>query len=290
MITFSNGHRLIFACASGALAFNGKGWWFEQPFRWLGLLNPKAFTVVAKTVTFQPIQGNYKTFSPWTCIRLIRKNGMKGLVNAVGLTNGGIDQWITRDYKEAKRMGYTISASVKPDTSYQAILMGNSLNPLDLAYVEVNVSCPNVVNNPELVSIVRELRNSCNHPLVLKLSLDQVNEHFVKETEKFVDAYHAINTIPWDAVFPNTISPIEKYSHKKKGGVSGDYIKESAIRSVKNIKSWSSKPVIGGGGIFCLQDVFDFEHAGAEAFSLGTCFTLSPWKPNQIIKEYESSL
>lgn len=290
MITFSNGHKLTFACASGALAFDGKGWWFEQPFRILGLLNPKAFTVVAKTVTYYPIKGNYNSWSPWTCIRLIRKSRKKGLVNAVGLTNDGFFKWIQRDYPEAKRMGYTISASVQPDKSHYAVIMGEHLSPLDLAYVEINLSCPNVSHDYDSVQIIKSLKLSCSHPIVAKLSFDQVNEKFIKDTEEFVEAYHAINTVPWDNIFPNEKSPIEKYSHKRKGGVSGDYIKSTAIKSVKNIKDWTDRPIIGGGGIFTLQDVYDFENAGAKAFSIGTCFTLSPWKPNMIVKNYINNL
>jgi len=89
MITLSNGHKFEYMVASGALGFDGKGYPHEWPLRWMGLINPSLFTVVAKTVTYKPRKGNLRWYCPWKCIRLMPG----GVVNAVGLTNKGIGWW-----------------------------------------------------------------------------------------------------------------------------------------------------------------------------------------------------
>lgn len=292
MIEFSNGHKLTFACASGALAFDGRGWWWEHPLRWAGVLDPRAFTVVAKTVTMEPRKGNLSMFSPWTCIRLVNDGYHKGMVNAVGLTNPGIKHWIDFDYPVAKKKGYKIAASVKPESLVEAGRMANLLKPLDLAYVEVNISCPNVHNQKDIEDVQAMLVKlaPCNHPIVLKLSYDQCNKEFVSAVDGYVDAYHAINTIPWATLYGDKKSPIEHYNHAQKGGVSGSHIKERACSAVRAVSGSTGKPVIGGGGIFAIEDVMQFEWSGAKAFSIGTCFTLYPWRPNKIVRQYDEVL
>ena len=89
MITLSNGHRFEYMAASGALAFDGKGWPWERPLVWSGLIRPELFTVVIKTLTRQPRKGNLRWWKPWTCTRLIPG----GAVNKIGLTNPGIEWW-----------------------------------------------------------------------------------------------------------------------------------------------------------------------------------------------------
>lgn len=75
--------------ASGALAFDGNDWPWEYPLRWTGLLDPSLFTIVIKTLTRHPRKGNLKLYKPWTCIRFLSNSA----VNAVGLTNPGIEWW-----------------------------------------------------------------------------------------------------------------------------------------------------------------------------------------------------
>lgn len=287
MIRFPNGHVLTFANGSGALAFNGKGWWWEQPLRWLGVLDPKAFTVVAKTVTRHPKVGNLSMWHPWTCVRLVPWGHGGGAVNAIGLTNAGIDHWAIKDYPVAKSMGYKIAASVKADTIEDAEYMARVLQSLDLAYVEVNMSCPNVHNLHDILDSRRMLEawRRCGHPVVLKLSESQVAEEFVLKTSSLVDAYHAINTIPWPDIMEGP-SPIAKYPHKQNGGVSGAPIFERAVHAVMRLRIMTDKPIIGGGGIMSTRDVSFFANAGADAFSIGTLFLRAPWKPNQIVREY----
>jgi len=89
MITLSNGFSFEYVTASGALGYDGNGWPWEWPLRWLGLIDPSFFLNVMKTVTLPPRKGNLRWWKPWDCIRLMPH----GAVNAVGLTNPGPD-WL----------------------------------------------------------------------------------------------------------------------------------------------------------------------------------------------------
>lgn len=289
MIKLSNDYMFDFACGSGALGFDGKGWPWEKPLKWLGVLDPSKFTVVLKTLTLNPIVGNLSLWHPWTCVRLL-PNG--SVTNCVGLTNPGITGW----YKKYYPIKYDYALSIKTSSVSEAgsiVSYLKSYNIIDIKYIELNISCPNVKylsdDLPEILRSFEYLETAKFNspiPIVLKLALDQIDERFIELCNPYVDAYHAINTIPWSVIFKNKESPIERYKHKQKGGVSGPLIHDYAINAVKRLKYMTSKPIIGGGGIDSLEAINRFKDAGAQAFSIGTCFLRQPWKPNRIIREY----
>lgn len=88
MIKLSNGRKLEFLVSSGALGYDGKGWPWEWPLRWAGLLRPEEFTAVTKTLTLEPRKGNLRWYKPWDVLRPL---GNGNWVNAIGLTNPGLD-------------------------------------------------------------------------------------------------------------------------------------------------------------------------------------------------------
>lgn len=287
MIRFGNDDPFEFVVASGALSYDGGGWWWERPLVWAGVIDPKAFVVVAKTVTNAPRKGNLSMWRPWSCVRTLPNSAT---TNAVGLTNPGIDYWIENYLPLAQKKGYRIAPSIKPENPDEAKRMASLLEAFQFPFVEVNISCPNVDHIPDDIPQILQIVSAGRSPVVLKLSLDQVNQNFIDAVNAHVSGYHAINTVPWDLVFPGQVSPIEKYEHGLKGGVSGPPIKSFALSAVSKLVGFGvDKPVIGGGGIFSLRDVQDFEDVGASAFSIGTCFLHHPWRPNKIVKEYARS-
>lgn len=58
MIELSNGYKLDFLASSGALGYDGKGYWWEQPLRWIKLLDINKFTPITKTLTYAHREGN----------------------------------------------------------------------------------------------------------------------------------------------------------------------------------------------------------------------------------------
>src|SRR5665811_61263 len=82
-----------FVIASGALGFDGRGYWWEKILIWLGLIKPEIFDlVITKTLTLHKCEGNLKWWKPWECFQLISG----GAENKVGLTNQGIYWWLKK--------------------------------------------------------------------------------------------------------------------------------------------------------------------------------------------------
>ena len=75
MIRLSNGHCLEFIVASGALGFDGRGYIHEWPLRWLGLIDPKLFTVFTKTLLPNRNRGNFRCYAPWRVVKFINSEG-----------------------------------------------------------------------------------------------------------------------------------------------------------------------------------------------------------------------
>ena len=290
-LELSNGHKVDFACASGALAFDGRGWVWEWPFRWLKSLRPQDMTIVAKTVTMNPRKGNLRWTHPWTCVRLLPGSNA---VNAIGLTNPGIKHWAKKCYPVALKKGYKIAASVMPSNEEEAYEMGRILQPLDLAYVEINISCPNLKDNhpdfSDIANMLTGLGKKSEHPLVVKLSFDQAMCDPLLETlskHEHVEAVHAINTVPWDRIYKDATSPLKSHTGTD-GGVSGPVIFDdyTCVAVEKIRKQCSDLGIIGGGGIGNWRDCVMLNSLGAQAFSIGTLFIRSPWKPNKLMEEF----
>ncbi len=202
MIALSNGHNFEFQCASGALGFDGLGYFWEKPLRWLKVIDTTKFTVVAKTVTTNPRKGNLSMLHPWTCVRLLKH----GTVNCVGLSNPGIERWADHYYP---RTPHNIAASIMTDSWEDAFALGSFLDPLNLMFVELNVSCPNTEHklSEKLYKTVKGFKAACHHPIIVKLSSDQTKDQALVEQLAMdeIEAIHAINTVPWNDIFPDKL-------------------------------------------------------------------------------------
>ena len=288
MIKLFNGHEIDFACASGALAFDGKGWWWEHPLRWAGIIDPNEFTVITKTLTLNPVEGNLRMLYPWRCVRLIPN----GVVNAVGLSNLGLEWWISKKYNVVRSKGYKVLVSIMPSDENQGRNMAYSLEKCkDIKGIHINVSCPNVSreNNLELIcETVLSVVSNTSHPVIVKLSFADDYVRICRELNGLVSAFELINTVPYPLVFPGQQSPLSKYNLV--GGVSGEPIRNFAIEALQKVKAAGVEtPIMSGGGISTLEDVRIRESHGASAFVLGSIFLRKPWRPNQIVSAYRST-
>ncbi|MCX7992133.1 MAG: HisA/HisF-related TIM barrel protein [Fimbriimonadales bacterium] len=285
MITLSNSERVEFLTGSGALGFDGRGWWWEYPLRWLGVLNPREFTIVVKTLTLRPRRGNLRWYAPWRCVRLIRG----GTVNAVGLTNPGIDWWIRACYPRMRRMGLQTVVSVYPESVDEARAFSEKLRPLQIAAIELNASCPNVEHcGADAVNHVHAIActlRAAGHPLIVKVGYDQPYVAIAQSLEGVADAVHAINAVPWRLIFPETPSPLVRLGG---GGVSGEPIRPFVREAVQRLRQATHLPIIAGGGIYTLQDLQELWELGARAFSIGTLFLRAPWKPNALVRAWRA--
>lgn len=285
MIILPNGYRFDFCCAAGALGFDGRGYFWERPFaRWIV---PDGMAVVSKTLTPAPRRGNLRMYAPWRCVWTLP--GL-GTVNAVSLTNPGLFAWLEGPYRRAAGAGRhrNLAPSIKVESGYEACCVVSMLWGRVFPFIEVNGSCPNVPHaDDDLASALGHLARN-GSPLVLKLAADQVREDLIRAVDPHVTAYHAINAVPWADVHGDRPSPLGRHTGGLAGGVSGPAIRPIALEAVRRLRGMTVRPIVGGGGIFTLEDVRAFEAAGADAFALGTVFLHRPWRPRRIVRAYRA--
>ncbi|OGZ20410.1 MAG: hypothetical protein A2654_00530 [Candidatus Nealsonbacteria bacterium RIFCSPHIGHO2_01_FULL_43_31] len=300
MIKLSNGHQLEFVAASGSLAFDGRGWPWEWPLRWTGLLDPRLFTVTAKTLLPTEWKGNLRWAHPFDVLKFVSREGnpinpaiaiarrgsIGGVVNAIGLTGPGIDKWLKRDYPVIESKGYKVIVSITgPGGGQGCFEMVKRLEGINIVGIEFNASCPNtdptLLQNPDIVvAQCRAIKEATDRPLLLKLSYSQPYCEIAKRVEGLVEAI-SINTVPWKLVFGDKASPLARYGG---GGVSGPVAQPFIWRMISELARTTSIPIIGAG-VWEYEDIARLKTLRASAIHFGTIF-FHPWKPTSYVKKW----
>lgn len=280
MIRFSNGHIFEYMTASGALGFDGKGWPWEQPWRWLGLLDPTLFTSVIKTLTLRPMEGNLRWYNPFRCVRLINN----GVVNAVGLSNPGVNWWCKKIGPSVNSTKIPLVASIFGEPEELAE-MARILNSFDLVGLEINISCPNtetgiLQDTAKVIASCKAVKSNSSLPLILKMSVTHDVSRIVREAENLVEAI-SINSVPWAIAFPNRQSPLENLGG---GGVSGKAAQQFTWDLVKQLTRLTTISIIGPS-VWNFDDLSKIRNLGAKAISFGSIFMCHPWRPTLYVQK-----
>lgn len=280
MIRFSNGHAFEYMTASGALGFDGKGWLWEQPWRWIGLLDPTLFTSVTKTLTFRPTEGNLRWYNPFRCLRLVRG----GVVNAVGLSNPGIGWWCKRIGPSVDSAKIPLVASIFGELEELAE-MARTLSGFDLVGLEINTSCPNtetciLQDTARIIASCKAVKSNSSLPIILKVSVAHDVSQIVREAGNLIEAI-SINSVPWAIAFPNRQSPLENLGG---GGVSGKAAQQFTWDLVKQLTGLTTIPVIGPS-VWDFDDLRKIRNLGAKAISFGSIFMCHPWRPTLYVRK-----
>ena len=289
MIKLSNGHTLTYVVASGALAFDGKGWPWERPLVWLGLIQPELFTVFIKSLTRNPRTGNLKWWKPWTCVRLIRG----GAVNKVGLTNPGIDWWCKEVGPRIDFSRYAVAGSIVGNEE-ELVDMARRLNNFDLAALEVNYSCPNagpLASAYSVIGAVKAVKNVSRHPVIIKISVDQPYLEIAAGLKDVAEAV-SLNSVPWKAVFGDKLrTPLHRLERRVGGGgggVSGFPAQVHNWFAASKLATQGALPVIAPS-IMQYEDMARVRDFGAKAVSFGAIHLRTPWNPTVIVKKEKNS-
>ncbi len=281
MIHLSNGHQFEYMTASGALAYDGRGWPWEWPLRWAGFLDPKLFTIVTKTLTPLPHRGNLRWSHPWSVVA----NIPHGTVNAIGLSNPGFDWWMKEVAPKIPRNGYDIVCSITGDDPATLAAMAGKLDTVGIRAIELNASCPNtdaglLQNASLIVEMVRAICASTQHPLILKLSVAHDYIPIARSCEGLVEAL-AINSVPWSLAFPDRASPLARFGG---GGVSGRAAQSWTWKMVQGLAASTPVPVIGCG-VWEFSDMARLRELGAKAISFGSIFLRYPWRATAYVRK-----
>lgn len=286
VITLSNGFALEFVAASGALAFDGRGWPWERPLRWVGLLKPELFTIVTKSLTLKPCRGNLRWWNPFRCVRLIRA----GTVNAVGLTNPGIEWWMRQVYPRIVQSGWGFVVSISGENLQEYVEIVIRLKQkvaatfCSVKAIEINASCPNSPgelqqNTQAVVDTAKALKKISPWPLILKLSYAHDYVAIAKALECVVEAI-SINSVPWSVVFSDQSSPLKKFGG---GAVSGKRVQEFTWKMVAALARETKIPVIGAS-VWNYEDIQKLFDLGAKAIAFGSIFLRYPWRPTLFVQ------
>jgi len=293
-ITLSNGHVLKYVVASGALAFDGKGWIWERWLVWRGKIKPELFAVVLKTLTFASVKGNFvwwnpitwfPFWNPWSCFRLIKGGG----INKVSLTNKGFD-WRWRKIRPGINFKkYHIIVSIY-GTIDELVCMAEKLDNIDIVAIEINPSCPNtghaMPTAMEVILAGKAVRKVSRHPVIVKVSVAQDYLAVAYGLRGIAEAI-VLNSVPWEVAFPEKRSPLWRLQKKVGGGgggVSGKPAQKFNWFTAKELENQGALPVIWPS-VMDEEDVKFVQGFGAQAVSFGMIHFLTPWKPTKIVEK-----
>ncbi|MGI6400958.1 MAG: dihydroorotate dehydrogenase [Thermoguttaceae bacterium] len=239
--------------------------------------------VVPKTITIAPRAGNKPPRTAETTA---------GLLNAIGLDNDGLDEFIKNKLPYLRTIGTPVIISIAAEKPSDCKIFAERLNgEPGVAALELNVSCPNVSGgvdygiDPILCErMTSELRRHSTLPFSVKLSPNVTRIADIAKAAEAggADMISAINTCYGLAIDWRKRRPLLGNGC---GGFSGPAIKPIALRCVWEIAQAVKTPVIGIGGISNAEDVMDFLVAGASAVQVGTANFYNPTVTMEILNE-----
>ena len=218
-----------------------------------------------------------------------------GMLNAVGLQNGGVEKFCTEVYHRIKHLDTNIIVNVSGSSIEEYCSVAEQIDALDkIPAIELNISCPNVKKggmgfgtNPEMAAqVVAEVRKVYHKTLIVKLT---PNVTSIVDIAKAVEAAGAdsvslINTMLGMAIDVERQRPMLSTIT---GGLSGPAVKPVAVRMVWQVAHAVQIPVIGLGGIASATDALEFLMAGAKAIQVGTANFIDPAITMKIIDGLE---
>ena len=245
--------------------------------------------IITKGLSLKPRAGNPTPRIVETC---------GGMLNAIGLQNVGIDEFISSKVPYYRTIDTRVIANFFGTTVEEYAELAGRLDAIpEVAGVEVNISCPNVKQggivfgtDPGAASaVVEAVREKTIKPVIVKLSPNVTDIVAMARAceDAGADALSVINTITAMAIDLKTRRPVLA---NVTGGLSGPAIKPIALRMVWQVARAVEVPVIGIGGIMTATDALEFLLAGATAVQVGTASFLDPGAAGRIVREMEQYL
>jgi dihydroorotate dehydrogenase (NAD+) catalytic subunit len=201
------------------------------------------------------------------------------IINAVGLSNPGVDEEVPEILRAVQEAGVPVIASVFAETAEGFAEVAEKISRVRPAFIELNMSCPNVqvemgrpfaCDSGDAESVVRMVKKVVKTPVIAKLSPNVPDIVSIAKSveEAGADAINAINTVgPGMAIDVDARKPVLA---NKVGGLSGPAIRPIAVRCVWQISRAVGIPVIGTGGVITGRDAIEMIMAGASAVGVGS--------------------
>ncbi len=244
--------------------------------------------IIPKTVTRQPRAGNPPPRTVETTA---------GLLNSIGLDNDGIDHFVSHHLPQLRSIQTAIIVNIAGRTYEEFVELAEIVGKQPgVAGLELNISCPNVsggvdfATNPESTArVVRGVRNVCELPVLAKLTPNVTDIVSIARAaaDAGADALSLVNTFLGLAVNWRTRKPVLGATT---GGLSGPAIKPLALRIVWQVARAVKVPIIGVGGIGCIDDVMEFIVCGASAVQVGTANFYDPTLAARLVQSLSETI
>ena len=221
----------------------------------------------------------------------------RGMINAVGLQNPGIDKVISEEFPKLKQVYHKkVVANVSGFSKEEYVECAKKMDAQDIVGIlEVNISCPNVhgggmsfgVSPDAAAEITRAVKAVTTKPVYIKLSPNVTDIVAIAKAceDAGADGIAMINTLLGARFDLRTGRPIIA---NVMGGFSGPAIKPVALRMVYQVYEAVKLPIIGIGGIASAEDVIEMMYAGATAVEIGAENLRNPYACKEIIERLPS--
>lgn len=253
--------------------------------------------VVVKSVSAEAWGGNPPP-------RLHPLPGSTGMLNSVGLQNGGLQDWLRTDLPPLAATGAAVVASIWGFTadSFRHVAAGiaravDERAPASQAIVavEANISCPNIEDRRHMFAHSRDGVAAAvgaateglagRLPLWAKLSpnVTDLPGLAAAAVAAGAEAVTLINTVMGMAIDPATGAARLGGGG---GGLSGPAVHPVAVRAVYDCRAaLPNATIVGVGGIMTGEDAAELIAAGADAIQVGTATFADPRAPARVLAE-----
>ena len=243
---------------------------------------------VTKGISLEPMAGNAPP-------RIVQT--ASGMINAIGLQNVGVQEFIARKLPPLKRYPLCkVIVNVFGSTIGEYLGVIEHLNQAEgIAAYELNVSCPNVhagglafgSDIGSLEYLVGKAKAASKRPLIVKLSpnVTSIAQMARIAAHAGADAVSLTNTFLAISIDAETRRP---RLANVTGGLSGPAIKPIALRMVYEVARAVKIPILGMGGIVTPEDAVEFLLAGATAIQVGTASFADPRACERLAQGLES--
>lgn len=232
-------------------------------------ISKQAGAVTCKSISKDPIEGHENP--------TVLAEDEKYVINAVGLSNPGVDGFIEEIEKTITHAHAPLIVSIVGKRKEDFVYVAEKLNRFKPFAFELNLSCPNVDGkiisaDPKLTAeIVSGVKEVSKVPVLAKLTpnVADIAEVAKVAEEAGADGITAINTVRAMMIDARARMPILT---NKFGGLSGKCIKPIALAKVYEIRKVVKIPIIGLGGVTTGMDAAEMLMAGANAVGIGSAF------------------
>ena len=203
-------------------------------------------------------------------------------LNAVGVPDAGPEKAREEITAFMRQKPGPLIVNIIADSIENFAKTAEALLPLNLDFLEVNISCPNVEDQfgkpfacsaPAAAAVTKAVKAvSGKVPVFIKLSPNvlSIAEIALACAKEGADGFTVINTVgPGMAIDLKSRLPILS---NRVGGMSGPAIKPIAVRCVADVYAATEGklPIIGTGGVHTGEDAIELMLAGATLIGIGT--------------------